>query len=150
MKSRVSASNKYKKERYFDRGITCEYDNFIDFYDDMYESYVEHYKSYGDDTSIDRIDNDLGYIKGNLRWATQAEQVRNSSKIRVFYAISPDGQVYKSNNQLRFSENHGLSSKQVSCVLSGRFKTTLGWRFEYAESTSVDKSNPQIIEEIYL
>ena len=28
--------------------------------------------------SLDRINNDLGYLPGNVRWATQVEQVRNS------------------------------------------------------------------------
>lgn len=31
------------------------------------------------DKQIDRIDNDAGYIEGNLRWATKEEQARNKS-----------------------------------------------------------------------
>jgi hypothetical protein len=30
--------------------------------------------------TIDRIDNDKGYNKDNCKWATRAEQVRNTSR----------------------------------------------------------------------
>jgi len=33
-------------------------------------------------TNLDRIDNEKGYFPGNCRWATQAEQNRNSRKTR--------------------------------------------------------------------
>lgn len=32
---------------------------------------------------LDRIDNTLGYFKGNCRWVTASENVRNSSVIRM-------------------------------------------------------------------
>lgn len=32
------------------------------------------------DLSLDRVDNNMGYVEGNLRWATKAEQVRNRGK----------------------------------------------------------------------
>ena len=34
--------------------------------------------------SIDRIDNDRGYVPGNLRWATQRTQVRNRRVTRLY------------------------------------------------------------------
>ena len=75
----------------------------------------------------------IGYVKGNLRWTTQVHQVRNSSKIKEFYAISPENIVYLSNNQTQFAINHNLSPKQVSAVINGRFKTTNGWKFIFKD-----------------
>ena len=38
--------------------------------------------SFGLDRSLERIDNDGGYIPGNVRWATKAEQVQNRRKLK--------------------------------------------------------------------
>lgn len=44
----------------------------------MYKSYLEHVEKFGEnETSIDRIDNLLGYYKNNCRWATKKEQSLN-------------------------------------------------------------------------
>ncbi len=57
-------------------------DGFIHFKEDMWESYLNHVVEFGEDnTSIDRINNDLlinGYSKNNCKWATVSEQRRNT------------------------------------------------------------------------
>jgi hypothetical protein len=61
---------------YGGRGITVEYRSFDEFYADVGDRPSENH-------SIDRIDNDGNYAKGNCRWATRGEQRRNSRNVRV-------------------------------------------------------------------
>ena len=44
---RVSKENCKAYDNYGGRGIKCEWEYFVDFYDHMYESYLEHAKKYG-------------------------------------------------------------------------------------------------------
>lgn len=55
----------------------------------MYDRWMKDYTAYRDyvdqtlgprpspDHTIDRVDNDKGYEPGNIRWATEAEQLAN-------------------------------------------------------------------------
>ena len=60
---------------------------FMDFYNDMYDSYNEHVKMYWEDeTTIDRINSKDDYYKENCRRATHLEQSNNlSSNHSVIY-----------------------------------------------------------------
>lgn len=132
LKQRIYNPNYEHYDRYGGRGLTCDYDNFIDFYDDMYESWVEANKKYAS-VEIDRIDNNKGYVRGNLRWVDRTTNVNNSSKMRKFIGISPTGEKFFSTNQTAFAKEHNLSSKQINAVLIKRFKTTCGWKFYYID-----------------
>lgn len=75
---RRTTNPKYKQYRdYGGRGITVYPDwvqDFQAFYD--YVSKLPHFGEKG--YSLDRIDNNGNYEPGNLRWATKAEQNRNT------------------------------------------------------------------------
>ena len=52
------------------RWIKCEWNTFKEFYNDMWDSYLEW-------LTIDRINNDLNYCKENCRWISNAENQNN-------------------------------------------------------------------------
>jgi hypothetical protein len=57
-------------EHYFDRGITFGFTSFMEFFSEIgLRPSKKH--------SVDRIDNDRGYERGNVRWATKSQQERN-------------------------------------------------------------------------
>lgn len=49
----------------------------------VFEEFYKHMGDRPEGTTIDRIDNDLGYQIGNLRWATPKEQARNRRSTRL-------------------------------------------------------------------
>lgn len=82
MTQRCLNKNHHAYKDYGGRGIkVCDewLESFENFRDDMYESYLEHCKEFGEDnTSIDRYPNNNGnYELGNVRWATRKEQNNN-------------------------------------------------------------------------
>jgi hypothetical protein len=80
IKNRCLNKNEPAYQHYGGRGInvSADWHLFENFKRDMYSSYILHVRRFGEnDTSIDRIDNNLGYCKENCRWETILGQARN-------------------------------------------------------------------------
>lgn len=117
-----TANPKYKT--YGARGIT------------LAQVYVDDFKAFYAEVglppsaqhSIDRKDNSLGYVPGNMRWATSKEQSRNTSRNT---SLTFNGET---KTLVEWSETTGISF----AVLSARVNK-LKWDAHKALTTSVRK-----------
>jgi hypothetical protein len=107
----------------------------------MYKSYLKHADIHGEDnTTIDRIDNDLGYEYNNCRWATYSVQsynkrFANARRFRATY-IEPGpsyGYVEESDNQSAFARKYGLRSSNLNACLQNIQNFHKGWTFKYLD-----------------
>lgn len=113
----TTTKDAHQRKYYGMKGIIIEWSDFTAFFGDMYPSYIEHVKQYGEpDTTIDRKDGDGNYSKANCRWATRAEQNRNL----------PSNITFKGELAKAASERLGGSKHLVDNRIS------LGWSKELA------------------
>lgn len=72
-KDRATNTNGERAKDYVDRGIGMDQE-----YQDSFEAFLQEvgHKPEGD-YSLDRIDNEKGYIKGNMQWSIRSRQQRN-------------------------------------------------------------------------
>ncbi len=106
-------------KNYGARGIVVEWENYEQFFRDMY-------KTYSPGLTLDRIDNDGNYSPLNCRWATAKEQANNTRKNRQ---ITLDG-ITKTTTQ--WCEELGLRVGTVNQRINH-----YGWTFEEAFTTPV-------------
>lgn|SRR3990167_2438524 len=127
---RCNNPNDRKYHNYGGRGIKCLWKNFLEFRNDMYESYLKHHKrnSYFN-TTIDRIDVNGPYSKENCRWATRRQQVLNRRMTRW---ITIDGETKCMND---WSKVSGVNQS----LIHSRIKR--GWSHKEAVFTEPLKDN---------
>lgn len=126
LKARCENKNNNRYYKYGARGIKCTWDNFTEFRDDMYVSYLSHVEKYGEkDTTIDRIDNNGNYEKANCRWATRSEQIRNRDYNQRFITFRG-----KTKRLCEWCEELGVNNKVVWARIF-----TYGWSVERALTT---------------
>lgn len=118
MRARCLDPKNKNYDRYGGRGIRiCErWDDFAAFYADMGPRPSSKH-------SIDRINNDGNYEPGNCRWATQKEQVSNSTRVRM---IECHGRVQSLE---AWAQETGLSRDVIRSRVSA-----YGWSVERALS----------------
>jgi len=78
MKSRCENHSNEDYRHYGGRGITIEWDSFEEFHKDIWDTFIVHVDEFSlKQTTLDRVDCNGNYSKGNCRWATWSTQVEN-------------------------------------------------------------------------
>lgn len=111
----------YKKYGAVGIKICDEWRDFIDFWNDMEDTYFE-------EAQIDRLNNEKGYSKENCRWATLKEQANNKRNVR-FYEYGG-----KKMNLPDWDKKLGLKKGTTRARMH-----TFGWSVEKALSTPKKK-----------
>ncbi|MCY1275339.1 hypothetical protein D9M69_464280 [compost metagenome] len=111
MKARCLDPGNKDYPRWGGKGITI-YPRWVE----SFEEFYEHIGPRPDGTSIDRIDNTLGYIPGNVRWATRAEQARNTCAAYVWHIKGITFETLK-----EAAQHFGVSDQSVWRWVNGSF-----------------------------
>lgn len=136
---RTSNANNTHYEYYGGRGISCQFDHLIDFYDYIREDFVKSAELHGlKNISIDRIDNDGDYAKGNIRLTTRTVQQSNTRRNKHFVAIK-DGEVVLANNAMAFGRHFNINGRSIGNALRKGRKEFKGWMFTPISPKDVEK-----------
>ena len=119
-RNRCHNKNNLDYPRYGGRGIEMLSEWREDFW--AFAAYVDSNLGEKGELTLDRIDNERGYIPGNIRWASMAEQSRNrrSTKlsqkdINEIKKSRAAGRTFKS-----IADQYGVSATHISHIVNGK------------------------------
>lgn len=132
MRSRTTNPNSPHYNCYGERGINSDvFENFIDFYDTMYESYCEKVKEIGEDNiSLDRINPDGNYCPENCRWIDVHDQQSNCRKTIFFEVRTPKGDVEFGHSLQKYCDKHLLDYESARSCAIGEYSQHKGYKFK--------------------
>lgn len=140
MKNRCKDTKTKNKNNYFNKGIkySKEWDNFINFFNDMSESFEKHVELFGKhNTTLERVDVTKGYNKENCVWATWEEQSSNRRNNFWFIGINKETkEIILSKNQKEIARKLNIGQGSISYALKiGNFKVKVKklWSFDKVE-----------------
>lgn len=118
-------------DHYRERGITIHPSWRRSF--EMYRDYVvQHLGKRPRGHTVDRIDNDRGYVPGNIRWASGKQQARNRSDNTVITAAGVSRCIAE------WAEINGLNSAAI-CA-----RIRYGWDPERAVTQPLGRWSPRL------
>lgn len=128
IRTRTTNPNSGNHKWYIDKNISSDsWKYFIDFYDDMYDLYLE-FKQKLNHPSIERIDYDKDYCKENCTFIELNKQQINTSKTIKGYAYYKEKE-YEFISLRKFATENNLNYSCCIDVLNGRLKSYKGWTF---------------------
>jgi hypothetical protein len=134
MKERCNVPSQQSYPNYGGKGITYKekWKNYLSFKEDMYFKYIYAKKKYKTKRlSIERLNNEKNYYFHNCIFIPITHQSKNRRNNKWFKAVSPNGKIYKVNNQREFARNHNLSQGCIHLCLKGYQRKTKNWTFQY-------------------
>ena len=133
MKTRTNNPNYPHYKDYGGRGINSDqFKYFVDFYDLMYDSFLECADRIGkENTSLERIDVNGNYCVENCMWIDKKDQPKNQRKTINFIATFPDGHTEICRNVMGFAKEHDLDSSSIYDCLSGKYRQHKNYKFNY-------------------
>lgn len=139
IKQRCDNPNASRYNRYGGRGISYDpdWENYQNFKKDMYFKYLYAIRQLKiKKPSIERMNNNGNYYFDNCIFIDMNHQAKNTRRNKLFKAISPNGKIYLSKNQVDFCKKHNLIHGNVCGCLNHRYgyKSVKGWTFKFIQA----------------